>query len=67
MKKEDRQKEYRKKLAIIDACRTYLYFKCIITDNENETIFKRIKKYQYKHKIEISREQLDSVDFTYND
>lgn len=56
-------KELRSKIAIANACRTFLYFNDFLSDTENDKIHKKISKYQDKNKIAISREQLDSVEF----
>lgn len=57
MSKEDKQL-----LIESNFCRSFLYFSGFITDSENEKIHNRIKKFQDKKKISVTREQLDSVD-----
>lgn len=59
--------ENRRKLAIATFCRSYLKFHGFITLEESERIFSRILKWANKNKISISEEQLDSVDFVYDD
>lgn len=61
------KKENRENLAKADFCRAFLHIKGFLTDTENEKVFKRIRKWQDKHKVEISESQLLSVDTTYND
>lgn len=61
------EKLYRQKLAIATFCRSYLYFYDFISDKENEKIHNKIKKWQDKNKIHITRAQLDNVDVIYND
>lgn len=65
--KNEKNIEKRKSLAIANECRSFLFMYDFITDKENEKIFKRIKKFQDKNKIGISRKQLDSVEIIYND
>lgn len=55
-------KEDKKLLIKSNFCRSFLYFSGFITDSENEKIHNRIKKFQDKKKISVTREQLDSVD-----
>lgn len=61
------QKEKRENLAKSDFCRAYLHVQGFLTDAENEKVFQRIRKWQDKNKVEITEEQLLSVDITYND
>lgn len=49
------------------ACRSFLYYSEILTGQEAKKVFDRIRKFQDKHKIAISEEQINSVDFTYKD
>lgn len=63
MKKE----EMRENLAKSDFCRTYLHVQGFLTDAENEKVFRRIRKWQDKHKVRITEAQLLSVDMIYND
>lgn len=65
--KNEKNIEKRKCLAISNECRSFLFMYGFITDKENEKIFERIKKFQDKNKIGISRKQLDSVEIIYND
>jgi hypothetical protein len=39
----------------------------MLTAKEAESVFKRIRAFQDKHKIAISAEQIDSVDIKYQD
>ncbi len=64
-KTEEREK--RKKLAIMLACWSYLHYSGILTDCEADKVFGRIRKFQDKHEINISNEEIDSVDFIYKD
>lgn len=59
--------ENREKLAKADFCRCFLHLQGFLTDAENEKVFQRMRKWQDKHKIVITEEQLLSVDMTYND
>lgn len=59
--------EKRKKVAIAYTCRMYLYYNGFITDRQGDIINKKIKKFQDKNCVEISMEQLSSVDYIYND
>lgn len=63
MKKE----EMRENLSKSDFCRAYLHVQGFITDAENEKVFRRIRKWQDKHKVGITEAQLLSVDMIYND
>lgn len=60
-------KENRENLAKLDFCRTYLFLNGFITYAENEKVFQRIRKWQDKHKVEISEEQILSVNMIYDD
>lgn len=55
------------KLAIAYYCRVFLRLNGFVTECENERIHKKIRAWQIKNNIEISDEQLDSVEVTYND
>lgn len=57
----------RMKLAIACYCRVFLRLNGFVTKCENERIHKRIRAWQINNNIEISDEQLDSVEVTYND
>lgn len=61
------QKEKRENIAKSDFCRIYLHAQGFLTDAENEKVFRRIRKWQDKHKVGITEAQLLSVDMTYND
>lgn len=61
------KKKDREFLAKICFCRAILNVHGFLTESENEKVFQRIRKYQDKHKIEISEAQLYSVDMTYDD
>ena len=60
-------KDKREKLATMMFCRSYLHIAGILTDAEEEKVLSRIKKYQDQHQIEITEEQLDSVEIIYKD
>ena len=62
-----KQEEMRENLAKSDFCRSYLFVQGFLTDAENEKVFRRIRKWQEKHKVGITDAQLLSVDITYND
>ena len=57
----------RRRLAIISTARSILYLNNMITESENDRIHKKIIKFTEKNKIQISRAQIDSVNFTYDD
>ena len=59
-----KQEEMRENLAKSDFCRSYLFVQGFLTD---EKVFRRIRKWQEKHKVGITDAQLLSVDITYND
>lgn len=59
--------ENRKKVAIANTCRMYLYYNDFITEKQNEQINKKTKRFQEKNKVSINMEQLSSVDYVYND
>lgn len=52
------------KLAIAFFCRGYLYFNGLLSESENDKVHKRFLKFQHKHKIELTEEDLDSVEIT---
>lgn len=60
-------KDKREMLAFSNMCRSYLYMSGFLSDSENEKIHDKISKWQDKNRIAISRAQLNSVGFTYND
>lgn len=59
--------ENRRKLALLNLCRSFLNVNGFITEAENEKIHNRIMKWQDKNEISISEAQLYSVGFIYND
>lgn len=67
MKRTDIKANKRQELATMLFCRSYLYYSELLTEAEANKVFKRIRAFQDKHKIEITREQVDSVDATYKD
>lgn len=60
-------KDKREKLAVMLFCRSYLSIAGILTEAEAEKVFTRIKKFQDQHQIEITEDQIDSVDIIYKD
>lgn len=66
-KKKTKPKEQRAIIATANACRSVLYMHGFLSETENEKVFKRILKYQDKHQVAVSREQLDNVCITYNE
>lgn len=48
-------------LAMMNACRSYLYLMDILTMSENKKAYDRIRKYQDKNKIEITQGELDAA------
>ena len=68
MDKENKdQSGLRRRLAIITTARSILYLNNMITESENDHIHQKIIKFAEKNKIKISRAQIDSVHFTYDD
>lgn len=68
MDKENKdQSGLRRRLAIITTARSVLYLNNMITESENDRIHQKIIKFAEKNKIKISRAQIDSVHFTYDD
>lgn len=61
------QEKMRENLAKADFCRIYLHINGFLTDAENEKVFRRISKWQDKHKVGVTESQMLSVDMTYND
>lgn len=59
--------EKRKTVASANLCRSYLYLGGFITEKQNYQIHDKIKKFIVKNKVYISREQLEAIDFAYND
>ena len=59
--------ENRKKLAIATICRAYLNIHGFITPAENRRIHNKIMEWQDKNNVSISKAQLDSADFVYDD
>lgn len=67
MIRKEKAAERRKELAALLFCRSYLYYNDMLTEKEAESVFKRIRAFQDKHKIVISAEQINSVDINYRD
>lgn len=67
MTRKEKAAERRKELAALLFCRSYLYYNDMLTEKEAESVFKRIRAFQDKHKIVISAEQINSVDINYRD
>lgn len=65
MRKEKTAAERREKLAILLFCRSYLYYSDMLTEAEARKVFNKIRAYQHKHTIAITREQIDSVEIKY--
>lgn len=59
--------ENRRKLALLNLCRSFLNVHGFITEVENKRIHNKIMKWQDKNKISISEAQLNSVGFIYDD
>ena len=61
-------KQNRETLAIAFACRRFLYLNGFLSESESDKVHERMMKYQNRMKIRrISEEQIDSVEFVYND
>jgi hypothetical protein len=56
----------KEKLAMLNFCRTFLYLNGIISQSQSEKIHTRILAFQDKERIEITQEELDSVEMIYN-
>lgn len=67
MGKEKTAAERRKELAIMWICRGYLYCHDMLTLAEYNKIGRRIYAFQNEHQINITNEQMDSVEIKYND
>lgn len=67
MSKKDELRRKRENLAKANFCRTYLHIQGFLSEQENEKVHTRIKKWQDKNKVAISEEQLLSVDISYDD
>lgn len=52
----------RNKLAIANYCRAFLYIHGFISDAEDDRIHKRIREWQDDNKIEITEEEILSVE-----
>ena len=61
MTKEEK-KEY---LAELNFCRSFLFIGGMLNDKENKNVHKKISSYQNKNRIEISKEEIDSVEIIY--
>ena len=59
--------ENRRKLAIANLSRMYLYYNDFITDKQNEKIHEKINNFKESNNVRISSNQLNSVDYVYND
>lgn len=57
----------RRRLALMVNARSILHFNNMITESENDRIHSKIMQFAEKNKIQISRAQIDSVNFTYDD
>lgn len=57
----------RRRLALMINARSILYFNNMVTESENDRIHSKIMQFAEKNKIQISRAQIDSVNFTYDD
>ena len=57
----------REQIATMLFCRSYLYYSNILTEKEASKIFEKIKKYQEKHRINITIDQINSIEITYKD
>lgn len=59
--------ENRKKLAILDLCRSYLFVEGFLTETEALRLHQKILKWKDKNEVKLTRAQLDSANFVYND
>jgi hypothetical protein len=67
METEKTAAERREELAIMWICRGYLYCHDMLSSAESKRVCKRISAFQDKHRIAITREQIDCVEIKYND
>lgn len=67
MKREGKAIERRKELATLLFCQSYLYYHDMLSSDESKRVCKRISAFQDKHRIAITREQIDSVEIKYKD
>lgn len=51
-------KEKREVLAKADFCMAFIHINGFLTDTENDKVFQRISKWQDKHKVSITEEQI---------
>lgn len=61
------ESDNRRKLAIANLCRAYLHVHGFLTDVDNNKIHLRIMHWQDENEVEITKAQLYSADFTYDD
>lgn len=54
-------------LATLLFCQSYLYYHDMLSSAESKRVCKRISAFQDKHRIAITREQIDSVEIKYQD
>ena len=57
----------RKQLAIMVFCRSFLFYNQMLTEREADRVFDRIRAFQDRYKIDITREQIDSVEIIIHD
>lgn len=67
METEKTAAERRKELATLLFCQSYLYYHDMLSSAEYKRVCKRISAFQDKHRIAITREQIDSVEIKYQD
>ena len=67
METEKTAAERRKELATLLFCQSYLYCHDMLSSAESKRVCKRISAFQDKHRIAITREQIDSVEIKYQD
>lgn len=67
METEKTAAERRKELAIMWSCRAYLYYHDMLTLAEYDKLGRRMCAFQNEHQINITNEQMDSVEIKYND
>lgn len=65
MEQDKSKKENLEKLAKMFFCMCYLYHQGLITASEEDNIYKRIRHFQKTFRVEISDEQLESVNLVY--
>jgi hypothetical protein len=65
MNKQTEQKMHREHYALFNYCRGLLYMHGMLTENQSESVKKKIQAYKEEKKIEINYRQLTSITMKY--